>query len=370
MYVNLTKQQQNKLRKGHNVRVKSSQLGDSGEELFLDNMEKRKYRAAVKHDKGMTIKPSMLEMLEGGSLKKVLDKVKKNVKSTYNKDVKPELQSFAKSTKAELKSVAKDIMKDLKSTAKEATRRKVNTTKERAAKKLMENNIIDEERAEKVLQKLGVPKDLAEDLVTKSNIKLRDTSMRTLDKLQEGVENALSDMELEKGVDYDIEDMASDELEGMGLKGVKRGRHRVVYLKGQGAKDFFRKVGRSIGKIISNPAVKKVVKQLATSGISSLGAMVGLPPSVTGALSKPLTDLAIDEGSKALSGLGVRRRGRPTQSKGHAGLSSTKGGAMYMSGMRNRGMRGGALYMSGKGDSDNIVFTPGKVSQNDNLLYI
>jgi len=359
MYVNLTKLQQNKLRKGHNVRVKSSQLGDSGEELFLDNMEKRKYRAAVKHDKGMTIKPSMLEMLEGGSLKKVLDKVKKNVKSTYNKDVKPELQSFAKSTKAELKSVAKDIMKDLKATAKESTRRKVNTTKERATKKLMENNIIDEERAEKVLQKLGVPKDLAEDLVTKSNIKLRDTSMRTLDKLQEGVENALSDMELEKGIDYDIEDMASDELEGMGLKGVKRGRHRVVYLKGQGAKSFFKKVGHSIGKIISNPAVKKVVKQLATSGISSLGAMVGLPPSVTGALSKPLTDLAIDEGSKALSGLGVRRRGRPT-----------KGGAMYMSGMRNRGMRGGAMYMSGKGESDNIVFTPGKVSQNDNLLYI
>jgi hypothetical protein len=146
---------------------------------------------------------------------------------------------------------------------------------------------------------------------------------------------------------------------------MKRGRHRVVYLKGQGAKSFFKKVGRSIGKIISNPAVKKVVKQLATSGVASLGAAVGLPPSVTAALSKPLTDLAVDEGSKALSGLGMRR--------------GMRGGAMYMSGMRNRGMRGGALYMSGKGQlqatgvfdpSDNIVFTPGKVSQNDNLLYI
>ena len=106
MFVKLTKQQQNKLRKGHNVRVSSSQLGETGEELFLDNMGKRKYRASVKHDKGMTIKPEMVQLeLEGGasSFKKVLDKVKKNVKSTYNKDVKPELQSFAKSTKAELK---------------------------------------------------------------------------------------------------------------------------------------------------------------------------------------------------------------------------------------------------------------------------
>lgn len=360
MFVKLTKQQQNKLRKGHNVRVSSSQLGETGEELFLDNMGKRKYRASVKHSRGMTIKPEMVQLeLEGGSLKKVMDKVKRNVKSTYNKDVKPELQSFAKSTKAELKSVAKDIMKDLKSTAKEATRRKVNTTKERAAKKLMENNIINEEKAEKVLQSLGVPINISQDFVTSTNIRLRDSSMRTLDALQENVENVLSDVQMERGVDYDIEDMASDELEGMGLKGMKRGRHRVVYLKGQGAKDFFRKVGRSIGKIISNPAVKKVVKQLATTGVAALGSAVGLPPSVSAALSKPLTDLAVDEGSKALSGLGVRRRGRP----------STKGGAMYMSGMR-RGVRGGAMYMSGKGESDNIVFTPGKVSQNDNLLYI
>ena len=350
MYVNLTKKQMNSLVKGKNVRVSASQLGETGSELLLDNMGKRKWRASVKHNKGMTIRPDMMLSLQGSGFNKVMSDVKKSIKKTYKQDIQPELRGAYKSTKKEVKGALKDIFSDIKSTAKESAKRKVKEKQEELVQDLMDNNFINEEKAERLLEKLGMPSDLADDLITKSNIKLRETSLRQLNNLENSLVDTLDRVGAVKGDDYEIETMDNEQIQGMGLKPKKGKKHyRVVYIKGGNVKKFFKKIGRVASNIIKNPAVNKVLKQLATTGVSTLGSMVGVPPSITASLSKPLVDMAIDQGTKELdkatSGSGLLTRGQ-TEVRGVSKMGmgmgkkcSCHGGAMYIP--------GGAMYAPG-----------------------
>ena len=351
MFVNLTKKQEKMLMKNKNVRVKPEQLSENmmGTELFLDGKEKSKFRAALKNNRGMIIKSSMVQGdMSGMGFNKVMKNVQKSIKKEYNKNVKPELKSAYKETKSAVKGTLKDIFGDIKETARASAKMKVQKEKAKATKKLMENNFIDEEKAESLLRQVGIPSDLADDLITKSNMKLRDSSLRQLNNLETNLINTLDRVGAVKGEDYEIEDMNDEEIVGMGMRPKKRGVHRVVYVKGGSAKSFFKKIGKTIGKVLQNKQVGKIVKDLGVKGLSVLGSLAGIPPSVTQTLSKPLVDMAVNETGDALAGLGVL-----TQKKTVLGLNkTTRGGAMYHD-LR----RGGAMFASRGGSNLGTVHT-------------
>jgi hypothetical protein len=115
-----------------------------------------------------------------------------------------------------------------------------------------------------------------------------------------------------------------------------------------------KKIGRNLGKIGQNKAVRNILSELGSRAISS--AVVGLTGNpIAGEMAsqalKPLTNEAINAGTDALAGMG------------RAKLRAVSGGAMYMSGMSHRG---GSMYITGKGLPP--VSTNVKLGNNRKLL--
>ena len=325
MSVNLTKKQHNALMKGKNIRVKHSQMGDSdGMSLTLDGAGMKKYNSSMRNSKGMTITP---DHIKGGSFKSVMKKVLKKSKP-----------------------LAMDLLK---------TNRKY---VDKGLKKVRERG--EKEIEDILIGALGDKnKELIQDLVTSNSALLSKKASRQLDKLQGDVDTSMSEMGLVKNRDYAYLNPFDVDPEGLNLpvavaeaipmlKG--EGVNRAIYLKGGSAKSFFKKVGKTLGKVVMSKPVKKILSQLAQQGVSAMvTSMTGSP--VAGEMAKNLTGSLVDKGVDKLADK----------------TGESMGGAMYMSGMKNRG---GAMYMSGKGliltPTSRATLSPTKLSQNDKLLYI
>ncbi len=367
MSVNLTRKQQNALAKGKNIRVKHSQMGCGDMALELDGEGIKKYNSAMRTGKGMTIRPNHIQ---GGSLKSTFKKLGKATKKTFNKVIKPMAKSFyekelkptGKKALKEAQLIAEDILEEtVKPMIQDYSNTKVREARTRLDKSLKQNREISEKKAEKLLTKLGVPKSLAQDLVTESTMKLSKAGANALDKI-EG--HLIQDIKLKPGIDYEVSDVlpvadAEEMPVAMAeaieeLKPLDGSGRKFVYLKGGKLKigKIMRKIGRTIGKIGKNKAVRNILNELGTRAISS--AVVGLTGNpmageiVSNSL-KPLTSEAIDAGTNALAGLGLAKL-------------KAQGGAMYMSGMRH----GGSMYISGKGLPP--VSTNVKLGNNRKLL--
>lgn len=346
MSVNLTKKQKNALSKGKNVRVKHSQLMENGEhELKLSQEDMKRHRHALKHQKGMTIKPH--HILGGAS-------------------------SF------------KSVMKGVKRGAKQLGRELLKHNRKYVDKGLKGLREVGEKQLEDILTPV-IGKDLAQDIVTENSSFLSKKASRQLDKLQSEVDAVLQHPEvgLVKNRDYaylnpyniavaeELPVATAHAIEVMKGQGVKR----VVYLKGGSVKSFFRKAGKVLGSVVKSPAVKKILGDLAKQGVSALATSVTGNPMIgeaVGNATAGLTQQGVDAlanttgdamAGGALSGLrpsaGIRRgRGRPRK--------SVDGGAMYMSGMRNRG---GAMFMSGKGSNVDLPVVA-KLKPTDKRFYL
>jgi len=361
MSVNLTKRQYNRLMNGHSVRVRPIENGDHS--LLLNKSEQAKLRRAMNHGKSITISK---HHLEGAGFKSVMKKVGKSIQKQANQAIqmaKPHAKNFAKK---ELQPIAEDIWDNsIKPTLQEEGKRRIRRGRANL-EEAVRTHTIKEKTAEKLLTNMGMSKDLAKDLITSSNIKLSNKASEALDRIQNQLEDKLDNMGMSKGIDYDIIEhnypTAVEEAEVLGEylpedvepitgSGMKRKHHRVVVLKGQGAKSFFKKIGRSIAKVVASKPVKNVLKNLASQGVSTLTTMATGSPvagELVGNMTKGLTDQAVDAGTSELAGLGMRK-------------AKMRGGALYVPG-------GGALYVpTGRGINLPVV---GKLSQHDKRYYL
>jgi hypothetical protein len=379
MSVNLTRKQQNALGKGKNIRVKHTQMGCGAMELELDGEGTRKYNSAMRAGKGMTIKP---HHIKGGSLKSTFKKLGKTAKKTFNKAIKPMAKSFyekeikptGKKALQEAKLMAEDILEEtVKPMVKDYSNAKVREARANIDKSLKDNREISEKKAEKLLTKLGVPKSLAQDLITDSSMKLSKAGANALDKI-EG--HLIQDIKLKPGIDYEVSETlpvaVAEEMPVAMVDAIEEmkpldgsGRHKFVYLKGGKLKigKLMKKIGRNLGKLGQNKAVRNILSELGSRAISS--AVVGLTGNpIAGEMAsqalKPLTNEAINAGTDALAGMG---RAKLRAVVGEARQVNKTGGAMYMSGMSHRG---GSMYITGKGLPP--VSTNIKLGNNRKLL--
>lgn len=318
--VDLSRKQLNALHKGKTIILKPNQMDTGNHALLLNDAELRRYRNAVRNNKGMKI---TVNNLDGSGFKDVMKGLKKGVSKAMK--------------------VAKPIVKDVGRELLKANR----STIDKAMKKQRE---ITERGAEDLLMNMGVPKELAQDLVTDTSMVLSKRASKQLDKLEGKVDAVLQDPEMGmvKGRDYaylnpynvnpdglNVPTAVATAIEEMKGSGVRR----VVYLKGKGVPKFLKKVGNVLGKVVKSKPVKKILTDLAKQGVASLatsvtgnpavGQMVG---TVTGNLVEQGVNEATDVTGDAL-GAGVLTRPK-TEMRG----VSKMGGALYVP-------RGGALFV-------------------------
>ena len=349
--VNLTKKQYNKLMKGEKVRLKNEQIGKGNYKIQLDNNEFSRLKRNMKQGKGFQIDHGNLS---GSGIKDVFKSVKKGVK----KAVKV-AQPILKDVYRELKPIAKEVGKE----ALKQNRKYVD---------LGLKNV--RERSEKQIEDILTPyigKELAQDITTENSAYLSKKASQQLDKLEGRVDQVMRHPEINmvKGRDYDVLKPYNVNEEGLNLpvavateiqniKGSGLKNRRVIYLKGEGAKSFFRKLGRTFGRIIKSKPVKKIFSELAKTGVSALTtSLTGSP--IAGEMAKNLTGNLVESGVNTLADTTGEAMGggllttKKTMLKNSGGaLYVPSGGALYVPTSRGRGR-----CMCGRGLNGNDTTT-------------
>jgi hypothetical protein len=344
--VDLSRKQLNALHKGKTIVLKSSQMNNGSHSLLLNDAELRRYRSAVRNNKGMKI---TVNNLDGSGFKDVMKSVKKGVSKAVKvaKPIAKELRLLGEVAKPIAKDVARELLKENRPAI------------DKAMKKRRE---ITERKAEDLLMSFGMPKDLAQDLITDNSMKLSKKASNQLDKLEGKVDKVMGvDMGMVKGKDYDVKNyedlpvavaqqIPTTEAYDMTMLGqspytpsaMKGGR--VVYLKGSGAKKFLRGLKKVASSVLKNKTTKKILTELGKQGVSALiTGMTGSPVAgqmvsqATGNLVEKGIDAGADATADAIGGSGILTRPK-TEMRG----VSKMGGALYIP--RGAGVSAGALY--------------------------
>jgi hypothetical protein len=336
--ISLTKAQKRKLLKGHSVNLKHSQLMNGNVNVSLDKEHGRRLRRAMRTNKGFRLQPNqnmVQQMIEGEGFKDVMKKVNKGIKKAVSY------------TKKEIVPVVKnDVIPYAKEILKPAIKNAVKENRPAIDKALKRRREITEQKAEDLLMNLGVPKDLAQDLVTENSMKLSKKASKQLDKLEGKVDEVMAqDLGMVKGRDYAYLNPYDVDPDGLNLpvavaeaiptmKG--EGVYRAVYLKGKGVPKFLKKIGKVLGKVVKSKPVKKILTQLAQQGVANVVSGITQSPAVgqmvgqatSGLVEKGVGELA-DTSGEAIGGAVLTMSGKTVMKKG-------KGGALYIP--QGRGM--------------------------------
>jgi hypothetical protein len=351
--VDLTRKQLNALSKNKQVRLKHEQLGCGECMLNLDNKKMGKARRAMMSGKGLQISNAdlMTNDLSGEGLKDILKSVKKGVKKTI-KLASPVAKDVYKFTKKEVLPVLKPIAKDVGREVLKENRALV----DKGLKSVRERG--EQEIEDVLINAFGKQnKELIQDLVTTGSASLSKKASKELDRLEGKVDTVLqTEVGLQKGRDYAYLNPYNVSPEGLNelpvavaqaipmMKG--EGVHRAVYLKGGSAKKFFKKLGKSVGKIVKSPAVKKILTELGKQAVSAMIVSSTGNPMLAEAgknLTGNLVESAVNEGAnQAGNALGAGMLvGNKTVLKKGAGLYPPMGrgvgGALYPPGIMYKG---------------------------------
>jgi len=300
--------------------------------VSLDKPHGRRLRRAMRTNKGFRLQPTQTmvqEMVQGEGFKDVMRKVNKGVKKaiTFTKN---EVTPFVKK---EVVPYAKELL----APAIKANRKQIDS----AMKGVRERS---EKQIEDVLiKKLGKQnKELIQDLVTENSAKLSKKASNQLDKLEGKVDAVLQnpEMGLQKGKDYDyvnIKEVPEDKMNSYPLPVAEaipimkgEGIHRAVYLKGSGAKKFFKKIGKTLGKVVKSKPVKRILGELAKQGVSALATSVTGNP-VAGQMVGQATGSLVDKGIDELANTtGDAMGGSILTARGKTIVKAGRGGALFV----------------------------------------
>ncbi len=330
--IQLTKAQKRKLLKGHAVNLKHSQLLNGNINVSLDKEHGRRLRRAMRTNKGFRLQPTqsmVQELVEGEGFKDVMRKVNKGVKKAI---------SFTK------KEVVPFVKKDVAPYAKEILGPAIKANRQHIDKAMKGARERSEKQIEDVLiKKLGKQnKELIQDLVTENSARLSSKASKQLDKLEGKVDAVMShpEMGMIKGKDYDyvnINEVPEDKMNSYPLQVAEaipimkgQGIHRAVYLKGSGAKKFFKKIGRFFGKVVKSKPVKRILGELAKQGVSSMVSSFAGP--MAGEVTKNLTGSLVDKGVDELANTTGDAMGGSVllTSSGKTVLRRGRGGALFV----------------------------------------